>query len=109
MRQIRERTMADVIERLRRTSPEATIEVMELYLAVREVSVNSRQLEAALKEVAAEAAALAASPGGASTERLNNLAAFTAILRTAAEGEATVLSDLRKGIEAWGFASPCPE
>ena len=106
MSDLEERTMAQVVARLRRTSPEATVEVMELYLAVREITVNSRQIEAALTEVAAETAALASSPVEASAERLKNLAAFAETLRNAAEAGAGALSELRTGIEGWGFVLP---
>lgn len=106
MEQPEERTMAEVVARLRRTSPEATSEIAELYLAVREIAVNSRQLERALKDVAAETAALAAVAEGASAQRLKNLAAYMATVRSGAEGGAAALSELRAGIEGWGFFVP---
>ena len=106
MNLIEERSMAEVVTRLRSSSPEVVAEIAELYFAVLEIAVNSRQLERGLKEVAAETAALAASAAGASAERLKNLAAYTATLQSGAEGGAAALSELRAGIEAWGLSPP---
>ena len=102
----KEQSMAEVVTRLRSSSPEVVAEIAELYLAVREIAVNSRQLERGLKEVAAETAALIASAEGGSAQRLKNLAAYTATLRNGAEGGAAALSEVRAGIEAWGFFVP---
>ncbi len=98
--------MAEVVARLRHTNPEAASEIGELYLAVREIAVNGRQLERALKEVAAETAALAAAAEGPNAQRMKNLAAYTATLRSGAEQGAAALSELRAGIEGWGFMVP---
>jgi hypothetical protein len=106
MNQPEERTMVEVVARLRETSPEATIEIAELYLAVREIAINSSQLAAALREVAAEAASLAAHPDAATAERLKNIATYTATLRGAAEAGSAALSELRAGVEGWGFVLP---
>jgi hypothetical protein len=106
MDQSDERTMAQVVVRLRRTSPEATSEIGELYLAVREIALNSRQLERNANEAAAEVAALAAVADGVIAQRLKNLAAYMATLRSGAEGQAAALSELRSGIESWGLFVP---
>jgi len=97
--------MAEVVARLRQSSSEATSELTELYLAVREIAASSGRLEAALREIAAEAAALAASPGP-TAGRMKNLGTYAASVRTAAEGQTAALFELRRGLEGWGFRLP---
>lgn len=106
MDQSDESTMAEVVARLRRGNAGPVDEIAELYLAVREIALNSRQLERGLREVAAETAAVAALAESATAQRLKNLAAYVATLRSGAEGGAAALSELRAGIEGWGFSAP---
>jgi hypothetical protein len=97
--------MTAVLRRLREENAGAADEVGELAFAVSEILRAQQRLEAGLKELAAEAAAMVRLPDHA---RQRQVAAYAATLSQAFSMQVSAFRELERGMDGWDVQGAAP-